>query len=461
MAKPKRLYACSSCGARQLKWQGQCPDCGEWNTLTEAAPAGPGRAIRGVAAPGAAALTRLDSLEVAQVRRRSSGLRELDRVLGGGLVPGAVVLIGGDPGIGKSTLLLSAIANLSRDGGGCYVTGEESLDQIGLRAERLGVGEAPVQLLSETCVESVIGALSPEPPTVLVIDSIQTLFSENLESAPGSVAQLRECAAQLVRFAKQQSVSTVLVGHVTKEGTLAGPRVLEHMVDTVLYFESDLGSRFRIIRTAKNRFGAANELGFFVMGEQGFKEVRNPSAIFLARRTRPVPGSTTLVTRESSRSLLVEVQALVDANAGQPPRRLAQGLDSRRLGLLLAVLHRHAGVSLANSDVFANVVGGLRVGETAADLAVCLAVISSYRECAVPGDLAAFGEIGLTGEVRPVPFGEERLQEAAKHGFKQAVIPAANRPRGKCPLEVVPVERLDQALGRVFQNRTSQPAEKQ
>ncbi len=452
MAKPKRLYACSSCGARQLKWQGQCPDCGEWNTLTETAPAGPSRATHGGAAPSGAALTRLDSIEIAQVRRRGSGLAELDRVLGGGLVPGAVVLIGGDPGIGKSTLLLSAIANLSRDGGGCYVTGEESLDQIGLRADRLGVGQAPVQLLSETCVERIIGALPHKPPDVLVIDSIQTLYSENLESAPGSVAQLRECAAQLVRFAKQQAVSTVLVGHVTKEGTLAGPRVLEHMVDTVLYFESDLGSRFRIIRTAKNRFGAANELGFFVMGEHGFKEVRNPSAIFLARRTQPVPGSTILVTRESSRSLLVEVQALVDVNSGQPPRRLAQGLDGRRLGLLLAVLHRHAGVSLATSDVFANVVGGLRVGETAADLAVCLAVISSYRETALPCDLVAFGEIGLTGEVRPVPFGEERLQEAAKHGFKRAVIPSANRPRGDAPLEVIPVERLEQALGQVFRS---------
>ena len=452
MAKPKRLYACSSCGARQLKWQGQCPDCGEWNTLTETAPAGPGRAVQGIGAASGAALTRLDSLEVSRVSRRSSGLKELDRVLGGGLVPGAVVLIGGDPGIGKSTLLLSAIANLSRDGGGCYVTGEESLDQIGLRADRLGVGQAPVQLLSETCVESIVGALSVEPPNVLVIDSIQTLFSENLDSAPGSVAQLRECAAQLVRFAKRQAVSTVLVGHVTKEGTLAGPRVLEHMVDTVLYFESDLGSRFRIIRTAKNRFGAANELGFFVMGEQGFKEVKNPSAIFLARRSQPVPGSTTLVTRESSRSLLVEVQALVDINTSQQPRRLAQGLDGRRLGLLLAVLHRHAGVSLATSDVFANVVGGLRVGETAADLAICLAVISSYRESALPGDLVAFGEIGLTGEVRPVPYGEERLQEAAKHGFKRAVIPSANRPRRDCPLEVIAVERLDQALGQVFRS---------
>lgn len=451
MAKLKRLYACASCGAQHLKWQGQCPDCGEWNTLTEARTADPLQAGRGAAAASAAAITRLDSLEVARVRRRSSGLKELDRVLGGGLVPGSVVLIGGDPGIGKSTLLLSAIANLSRDGDGCYVTGEESLDQIGLRADRLGVGEAPVQLLSETCVESIIGTLSLKPPDVLVIDSIQTLFSENLESAPGSVAQLRECAAQLVRFAKQQGVSTVLVGHVTKEGTLAGPRVLEHMVDTVLYFESDLGSRFRIIRTAKNRFGAANELGFFVMGDQGFKEVKNPSAIFLARRSEPVPGSTTLVTRESSRPLLVEVQALVDPNAGQQPRRLAHGLDGQRLALLLAVLHRHAGVSLAASDVFANVVGGLRVGETAADLAVCLAVISSHREQALAGDLVAFGEIGLTGEVRPVPFGEERLQEAAKHGFKRAVIPVANRPRRSSPLEVISVERLDQALAQVFQ----------
>ncbi len=450
MVKLKRIYACSSCGSRQLKWQGQCPDCGEWNTLTESAPHGPGTASLGRGSSGNPALTRLDSLEVTKTRRRSSGLKELDRVLGGGLVPGAVVLIGGDPGIGKSTLLLSAIANLSREGGSCYVTGEESLDQVGLRADRLGVGQAPVQLLAETCVERVVGALSRKPPEVLVIDSIQTLYSEHLESAPGSVAQLRECAAQLVRFAKQQAVATVLVGHVTKEGTLAGPRVLEHMVDTVLYFESDLGSRFRIIRTAKNRFGAADELGFFVMGEQGFKEVSNPSAIFLARRAQPVPGSTTLVTRESSRSLLVEVQALVDVNSGQQPRRLAQGLDGRRLGLLLAVLNRHAGISFAARDVFANVVGGLRVGETAADLAVCLAVTSSFRATALAGDLVAFGEVGLTGEIRPVPYGEERLQEAAKHGFKRAVIPAANRPRRAPPLDVISVERLDQALAQGF-----------
>ncbi len=446
MAKTKRIYSCDSCGSQHLKWQGQCPDCGEWNALSETRSAGPRQKAQGAAYAGRTELTRLDSLDVTGVQRTSSGLTELDRVLGGGLVPGGVVLIGGDPGIGKSTLLLSAIANISRTKRACYVTGEESLDQIGLRADRLGVGQAPVQLLSETCVEGIIAALATEPPDVLVIDSIQTLFSEQLESAPGSVAQLRECTAQLVRFAKQRDVATVLVGHVTKEGTLAGPRVLEHMVDTVLYFESDLGSRFRIIRAAKNRFGAANELGFFVMGEQGFKEVRNPSAIFLARRAEPVPGSVTLVTRESSRPLLVEVQALVDPNAGQQPRRLAQGLDGQRLALLLAVLHRHGGVALSSSDVFANVVGGLRVSETAADLAVCLAVISSYREQVIPGNLVAFGEIGLTGEVRPVPFGEERLAEAAKHGFERAIVPAANRPRAAGPLEVIAVEQLGQAL---------------
>jgi len=445
VAKTKRIYSCDACGAQHLKWQGQCPDCGEWNALSETRP--PSRQEGpGASHASRAKLTRLDSLDITHVERSSSGLTELDRVLGGGLVPGAVVLIGGDPGIGKSTLLLSAIANVSGRKRGCYVTGEESLDQIALRADRLGVGQAPVQLFSETCVESIIASLAPAPPEVLVIDSIQTLFSEHLDSAPGSVAQLRECAAQLVRFAKERDVATVLVGHVTKEGTLAGPRVLEHMVDTVLYFESDLGSRFRIIRAAKNRFGAANELGFFVMSEQGFKEVKNPSAIFLARRAEPVPGSVTLVTRESSRPLLVEVQALVDTNAGTSPRRLAHGLDGQRLALLLAVLHRHGGVSLSGNDVFANVVGGLRVVETAADLAFCLAVISSLREKPISGDLVAFGEIGLTGEVRPVPFGEERLAEASKHGFKRAIIPAANRPHASGPMEIIAVDRLSQAL---------------
>jgi DNA repair protein RadA/Sms len=447
MAKTKRIYTCDACGAQHLKWQGQCPDCGAWNALSETRETGPARRARTAHYAGGAELTQLNRLNVAKVERASCGLAELDRVLGGGLVPGSVVLIGGDPGIGKSTLLLSAVARVSAQKRGCYVTGEESLDQIGLRAQRLGVGQAPLELLADTCVESIVARLQAHPPDVLVIDSIQTLFSENLESAPGSVSQLRECAAQLVRFAKERSVATFLVGHVTKEGTLAGPRVLEHMVDTVLYFESDLGSRFRIIRAVKNRFGAANEMGFFVMDDSGFKEVKNPSAIFLARRAEPVAGSITLVTRESTRPLLVEVQALVDHNAGAQPRRMAQGLDIQRLGMLLAVLHRHAGVALGDSDVFANVVGGLRVTETAADLPVCLAVLSSFRERALPGRLVAFGEIGLTGEVRPVPFGEERLAEARKHGFERAVIPSANRPRRPpSGMDILAVDRLSEAL---------------
>ena len=396
-------------------------------------------------------MTRLDLLDATDVERIGSGLAELDRVLGGGLVPGSVVLIGGDPGIGKSTLLLSAAAKISASRRTCYVTGEESLDQIALRAVRLAVSEASVDLLADTSVESIVSQLEAKPPSVLVIDSIQTLYSEQLESAPGSVSQLRECTAQLVRFAKSRGVATLLVGHVTKEGTLAGPRVLEHMVDTVLYFQSDLGSRFRIIRAVKNRFGATNELGFFVMSEQGFKEVKNPSAIFLARRTEPVPGSITLVTRESTRPLLVEVQALVDQNSGSHPRRLAHGLDTQRLDLLLAVLHRHCGIAIGDSDVYANVVGGLKVTETAADLPVTLALLSSFRERSLPGDLVAFGEIGLTGEVRPIPFGEERLAEARKHGFKRALIPSANRPQTTIDgMEFIAVERLSQALDAVF-----------
>jgi DNA repair protein RadA/Sms len=450
MAKAKRIYTCNGCGAQHLKWQGQCPDCGSWNALAETRETGrrQGASRSLVAEP--VARTRLDQLAVAQSQRMSSGLAELDRVLGGGLVAGSVVLIGGDPGIGKSTLLLGAAARLSGPQRVCYVTGEESLDQIGMRAARLEVAGAPLELMAETCVETVIDTLKDNPPKVLVIDSIQTLYSETSESAPGSVSQLRESAAQLVRFAKEQGVATLLVGHVTKEGTLAGPRVLEHMVDTVLYFETDFGSRFRIIRATKNRFGAANELGFFVMGEQGFKEVKNPSAIFLARRTEPVAGSVTLVTRESSRPLLVEVQALVDHTPGSPPRRLAQGWDTQRLGLLLAVAHRHCKLAIGDRDVFVNVVGGLRIGETAADLAVLLAIVSSLSGEPVPSDLAVFGEIGLTGEIRPVPFGEERLAEAQKHGFKRALIPAANRARNSAvSLEVTGVDRLADALAAV------------
>jgi DNA repair protein RadA/Sms len=329
------------------------------------------------------------------------------------------------------------------------VTGEESLDQIALRADRLGVGAAPVALMAETHVESIVAALSQSPPAVLVIDSVQTLYSDDLQSAPGSVSQLRECAAQLVRFAKERGTATILVGHVTKEGTLAGPRVLEHMVDTVLYFESDSGSRFRIIRAVKNRFGAANEMGFFVMAADGFKEVRNPSAIFLSRRSEPVPGSVTLVTREGTRPVLVEVQALVDRSQGQTPRRVAQGVDGQRLGMLLAVLHRHCGIAIADSDVFANVVGGFRVSETAADLALCLAMLSSFRERALDPDLVVYGEVGLTGEIRPVPFGEERLSEAVKHGFRRALVPEANLPRRDLGIEVVGVRRLADAIAAV------------
>jgi DNA repair protein RadA/Sms len=413
--------------------------------LTESASA-PQRAERGQRA-GQTELTRLDRVDVSTVERLATGLGEFDRVLGGGLVPGGVVLIGGDPGIGKSTLLLRALANLAARVSTCYVTGEESLEQIGLRARRLGVGSVPLDMLAETCVEGIIASISSrEKLGVLAIDSIQTLFSEELQSAPGSVSQVRECAAQLTRFAKARNVATLLIGHVTKEGTLAGPRVLEHMVDTVLYFESDVGSRFRIVRAVKNRFGAANEMGFFVMSEEGFREVKNPSAIFLARHGSPVAGSVTLVTREGTRPVLVEVQALVDRAQGQAPRRLAQGFDTQRLALLLAILHRHCGFASGDSDVFANIVGGLRVGETAADLAVALAVVSSLSERPVSQDVVVFGELGLTGEIRPVPFGEERLAEAAKHGFKRALVPRANVPRRALGIDVVPVDRLSEAL---------------
>lgn len=449
MAKAKTTYLCEACGARQPKWQGQCPDCGAWNTIVESHAIGAARAERAQYA-GRVELARLDELKASSVERVSSGFKELDRVLGGGLVPGSVVLLGGDPGIGKSTLLLKALASFAESSSVCYVTGEESLDQIALRARRLGVDRAPIRLLAETCVEAVLAELERAPPAVLVIDSIQTLYSDALESAPGSVSQLRECGAQLVRFAKTRNVATLLVGHVTKEGTLAGPRVLEHMVDAVLYFESDAGSRYRIIRAVKNRFGAANELGFFVMGEEGFREVKNPSAIFLAKRTEPVPGSVTLVTREGSRPILVEMQALVDQSFGPNPRRLAQGFDAQRLGLLLAVLHRHCGIHLGDSDVYANVVGGLRVTETASDLAVVLAVLSSFRERPAAEGLAVFGEVGLTGEIRPVPFGEERVLEAAKHGFSRVLVPKANRPRQASPIEVVGVEKLADAVAVLF-----------
>ena len=448
MVKSKRIYVCGACGAHCSKWQGQCPDCGAWNALAESALPSRGTAA---ARPARLEPLRLDSVGAQGVARLATGFSELDRVLGGGLVPGSVVLIGGDPGIGKSTLLLSAVAQMAFSSRCCYVTGEESPEQVSLRAARLGCGQAPVELLAETSVEAIVAHLQSSPPAVLVIDSIQTLSSEHSEAAPGAVSQLRESAAQLVRFAKTEGVATLLVGHVTKEGTLAGPRVLEHMVDAVLYFESDAGSRFRIIRTTKNRFGAANELGFFAMGEQGFKEVKNPSAIFLSRRRDPAPGSVTLITREGTRPLLVEVQALVDHADSGYPRRVAQGADVQRLGMLLAVLHRHCGIAIGDGDVFTNVVGGLKVTETASDLAVALALVSSFRGRPLPDTLAVFGEIGLTGEIRPVPFGEERVAEARKHGFDRVLLPAANAVKHVPPgIDLIAVERLGEALERVF-----------
>jgi DNA repair protein RadA/Sms len=449
MARAKSIFCCDNCGAQHLKWQGQCPDCGAWNSLTEQAQLPP--RSRRTQYAGARQLASLDALDLEQAARIGTGLAEFDRVLGGGLVPGSVVLIGGDPGIGKSTLLLRVLAEVASRVPVCYVTGEESLEQIGLRARRLRVGDAAIDLLAETSVEAILEQLQASQSKVLVIDSVQTLFSESLQSAPGSVSQLREAAAQLVRFAKTRQVALILVGHVTKEGTLAGPRVLEHMVDTVLYFESDLGSRFRIVRTAKNRFGAANELGFFAMTEEGFREVKNPSAIFLAQRDQAVPGTVTLVTREGTRPVLVELQALVDQSLSQSPKRVSQGFDAQRLSLLLAVLHRHCGIALADSDVYANVAGGFRITETASDLAVSLAVLSSFRERALSSGLVVFGEIGLTGEVRPVPFGEERLMEARKHGFVRALVPRANVPRrGIEGLDVRGVERLEDALAAAF-----------
>ncbi|MEN8260614.1 MAG: DNA repair protein RadA [Pseudomonadota bacterium] len=369
-------------------------------------------------------------------------------VLGGGLVPGSAVLIGGDPGIGKSTLLLQAMVALSGSLETLYITGEESIQQVSMRARRLQLGGDKVRVLAETSLERILDAARANRPEVLVIDSIQTVFTELLQSAPGSVAQVRECAAQLVRFAKSTQTSVFLVGHVTKEGTLAGPRVLEHMVDTVLYFEGDPGSRYRVIRAIKNRFGAVNELGVFVMTETGLREVRNPSAIFLSRHEEEVPGSVVMVTREGSRPMLVEVQALVDESHLAAPRRVTLGMEHNRLAMLLAVLHRHGGVSMVNQDVFVNVVGGMRLTETAGDLAVLFAVLSSFRDRSIPKMWIMFGELGLAGEVRPVPNGEERLREAAKHGFKRAVIPASNAPKGGgVPgMEIVPVKTLREAL---------------
>ncbi len=446
----KSFYQCRECGARFPKWAGQCHDCGAWNALVEAVEPTKHQAasFKGYAGSvQSAGIRTLDQVATEVTQRTSSGMAELDRVLGGGLAPGSVVLLGGDPGIGKSTLLTQALASLSERMSALYVSGEESAEQISLRAQRLNLPREKLHLLTETCVERIIELAQQHQPKMLVLDSIQTFYTEMLQSAPGSVAQVRESAARLVRFAKQTGTSVFLVGHVTKEGALAGPRVLEHMVDTVLYFEGDSGSQLRLIRAIKNRFGAVNELGVFAMTDKGLREVSNPSALFLSWHQHQAPGSAVLVTREGTRPLLVEVQALVDQSSLGNPRRVALGLEQNRLSMLLAVLHRHGGIAMFDQDVFLNVVGGVRITEPAADLAVLLAVLSSYRDRALQGELAIFGEVGLAGELRPVPNGQERLREAAKHGFKRAIIPHANAPKTPVDgLQVVAAATISEAI---------------
>ncbi|GAB4482419.1 MAG: DNA repair protein RadA [Burkholderiaceae bacterium] len=449
MARAKTHYVCAECGATAPKWQGQCPACGAWNTLTETrVEAATANRYAGLAP--AAPVQTLGAVHARELPRAATGIDEFDRVLGGGLVEGGVVLIGGDPGIGKSTLLLQALAAMARGQRVLYVSGEESAAQVALRARRLGIDGHDVRLLAETGLERIVATLTEEKPEVAVIDSIQTLYSNELQSAPGSVAQVRECAAQLTRIAKQSGTAIVLVGHVTKEGAIAGPRVLEHMVDTVLYFEGDTHSSFRLIRAIKNRYGAVNDLGVFAMTDRGLRSVANPSALFLSQHDAAVPGSCVLVTQEGTRPLLVEIQALVDTAHVPNPRRLSVGLDPQRLALLLAVLHRHAGVATFDQDVFVNAVGGVRIQEPAADLAVLAAIVSSIRNKPLPRGFVAFGEVGLAGEVRPAPRGQERLREAAKLGFSTALIPKANAPKQSIEgLEIVAVDRLEHALARL------------
>ncbi|MAR92534.1 MAG: DNA repair protein RadA [Pseudomonadota bacterium] len=451
MAKSKTQFVCADCGSVFAKWAGQCGDCGAWNTLSEFNPDRGLAANRGSGKSGwageARPVTTMAEVNLVEEPRTATGSTELDRVLGGGLVEGSVVLIGGDPGIGKSTILLQTMTHLAGRQTALYITGEESLQQVALRAKRLDLPMDQLRLMSETSIENILATAQRERPAVMVVDSIQTIYSEALSSAPGGVSQVRECAAALVRFAKQSGTALFLVGHVTKEGALAGPRVLEHMVDSVLYFEGEQDNRFRMIRAVKNRFGAVNELGVFAMTDKGLREVSNPSAIFLSRYDQPIPGSIVMVTREGSRPLLVEVQALVDDSQLGNPRRVAVGLDQNRLAMLLAVLHRHGGVATLGMDVFLNVVGGVKVLETGSDLAVLIAVVSSLRNLPLDSQLIVFGEVGLSGEIRPVPSGQERLREAAKHGFTRAIVPKGNQPKGAIEgLEVVAVSRLEQAL---------------
>lgn len=456
MAKKKTAYVCTDCGSEHNKWQGQCSDCGAWNTLQEfvvSAAKTPARdaALGGYAGgAGTQGIQRLADVDLAEVPRISSSMQEFDRVLGGGLVPGSAILIGGHPGAGKSTLLLQTMCALAAVIPALYVTGEESLQQVAMRAHRLGLPTDRLNMLSETSVDRLLQLLQQHQPKVVVIDSIQVMHVEGVESAPGSVSQVRESAAALTRYAKQTGTILLLVGHVTKDGTLAGPKVLEHMIDCSIMLEGDGDSRFRTLRGIKNRFGAINELGVFAMLESGLKEVKNPSSIFLSRSEEPSAGSVVMVIWEGTRPLLVEIQALVDDSHFGHPKRVAVGLDQNRMNLLLAALHRHGGIMLGDQDVYINVVGGVRVNETAADLALLLAALSSFRNQALPQDLIVFGEVGLSGEIRPVPSGQERIREAAKHGFTRAIVPKANAPRQPVPgMTVIAVETLQQALAQL------------
>ena len=448
MAKAKTIYVCTACGGSTPRWQGQCPACQAWNTLEESLSESTSTNARFQGLAQAVPRQKLSAIKAEDMPRLPTGVDEFDRVLGGGLVPGGVVLIGGDPGIGKSTLLLQALAEMSAAGVSVlYSSGEESAAQIALRAKRIALAAPQLEVLAEIQLEKLLTTIDAARPQVVVVDSIQTVYSDALTSAPGSVAQVRECAAQLTRYAKSTGICMLMVGHVTKDGHLAGPRVLEHIVDTVLYFEGDTHSSFRLVRSIKNRFGAVNELGVFAMTEKGLKGVSNPSAIFLSQHAEMVPGACVLVTQEGSRPLLVEIQALVDTAHIPNPRRLAVGLEQHRLAMLLAVLHRHAGIACFDQDVFLNAVGGVKISEPAADLAVLLAIQSSIRNRALPKELIVFGEVGLAGEIRPCPRGQERLKEAAKLGFTIAIIPKANLPKSKIPgLRVIPVERIDEAI---------------
>jgi len=446
MARAKTAYVCTDCGAHSVKWQGQCPECAAWNTLAQTTVS-----VAQVERPAGSSPSLLGSLSDEPAVRHATGFAEFDRVLGGGLVPGSVVLLGGDPGVGKSTLLQQVAALLPSSLNICYVSGEESLRQISQRARRLGLDSPSLSLLADTSVDNILDQAAGSGAAVIIIDSIQTMATLDLPSAPGSVAQLRECVGRVVQFAKQREVAVFLIGHVTKEGAIAGPRVVEHMVDTVLYFESDPGSRFSIVRAVKNRFGASSELGVFAMTEKGFVEVKNPSAIFLSREAEQNSGSLVSVAWEGSRPLLVEIQALVADGNSNYAKRLAQGVDQNRLSLLLAVLQRHGGISLLSDDVFVNVVGGLRISETAADLPTLLAIVSSLRDRPCRKGLISFGEIGLAGEVRPVRFGTERITEAAKQGFAIAIVPRANVPKQKSEgIEIVGVRKLTEALDAAF-----------